>query len=282
MTEPAYPHAEWRLIFDAPNLPGALNMARDEALLRSIARGDAPPTVRFYGWQPACLSLGANQPAAEADDFALRELGYQLVRRPTGGRAILHTDELTYAVVLPLSDLRMSPDIVASYRTLSAGLLRGLQILGAQPRSDPLTDREVLKTMGPVCFDVPSHYEITVNGKKLLGSAQVRKQGVVLQHGALPLHGDIGRICDVLAFAADSERQVARASLYQHACTLADALGRPPDWHTTAQALAAGLAEALNVTFTVAGFTPVELALAEQLLTEKYANRAWTVERAVA
>lgn len=282
MTQPVYPRAEWRLIFDAPDLPGAVNMARDEALLHSVASGEAAPTLRFYGWQPACLSLGANQPAAEADEIALQQLGYHLVRRPTGGRAILHTDELTYAVVLPLSDPRMSPDIVASYRTLSTGLLRGLQTLGAQPRSDPLADREVLKTMGPVCFEVPSHYEITVNGKKLLGSAQVRKQGVVLQHGALPLHGDIGRICDVLVFSAEHDRQVARASLSEHACTLAEALGSQPGWYTTAQALADGLAEALNVTFTVAGFTPGEQALTEQLVAEKYANPAWTVERAVA
>ena len=93
-----YPRAAWRLLL-SPAADGALNMAVDEAILLAVAEGASPPTLRFFDWTPPCLSLGYSQPAAEVDRSQLARLGYGLVRRPTGGRAILHTDELTYSVI---------------------------------------------------------------------------------------------------------------------------------------------------------------------------------------
>ncbi|RLC86950.1 MAG: hypothetical protein DRI79_09275, partial [Chloroflexi bacterium] len=180
-------------------------MAVDEAILRAVAAGLVPPTLRLYAWEPPCLSLGRAQPLADVDREAVQAAGFNLVRRPTGGRAILHVDELTYSVVAPQGEPRVTGGIVESYRRLSAGLVHGLERLGmaglvADRRAPPSPTG---RGGTGVCFEVPSDYEITAGGRKLVGSAQMRAQSVVLQHGAVPLHGDIARICSLLASRPD-------------------------------------------------------------------------------
>jgi lipoyl(octanoyl) transferase len=273
-----YPRATWRLLL-SPLSDGPTNMAVDEAILQAIAEGQGRPTLRFFGWTPPCLSLGYAQPAAEVDRQRLAQLGYDLVRRPTGGRAILHTDELTYSVIAPMDEPRVVGGVLESYQQLSAGLLAGLHHLGLGVRADKTYAGSEAAAKGPVCFEVPSNYEITVGDgaapRKLLGSAQVRKRGVVLQHGALPLTGDLGRICDVLVFESEAARQVARARLHQRAATVAEVLGVEIDWRQAAEALAQGMAEVLNLALEEARLSPREAALAEKLRAEKYATAAW-------
>ena len=251
-------------------------MAIDEAILLSLAAGDAPPTVRFFAWVPPCLSLGYAQPLADVDLEQLRARGWGLVRRPTGGRAILHTDELTYSVIAPMAEPRVLGGVVESYRQLSAGLLRGLELLGLSARADKeyvLPDRDA---KGAVCFETPSNYEITVGDKKLLGSAQTRRRGIVLQHGTLPLTGDIARICDALQFETGEKRQRARARVYERAVTMATACGREVSWEEAALALARGFSEALNLKLEMGALTPAEAELANRLQTEKYRSEAWS------
>ena len=130
----------WRAIFDPPR-DGAMNMAIDEAILEATAAGSLAPTLRLYAWEPPTLSLGHAQPAADCDCEALRRLGWGLVRRPTGGRAILHTDELTYSVVAAESHPLMQGGVLESYRRLSRGLLSGLRILGVDAAADDGTRR---------------------------------------------------------------------------------------------------------------------------------------------
>src|SRR5258707_7568494 len=276
-----YEPATWRLVH-SPFTDGATNMAVDEAILRAVAEGSAPPTLRLFGWTPPCLSLGYAQPAAEVDAERLRHFGYGLVRRPTGGRAILHTDELTYSVTAAMDEPRVRGGVVESYQQLSAGLLRGLAHLGLGPsvRADKeYGAAETGAAKGPVCFDMPSNYGITVGSegrpRKLLGSAQVRKQGAVLQHGTLPLAGDIGRICDGLAFDSEDERRRLRERVRERATTVADVIGRQVSWSEAAAALARGFAEALNLDWREAALTPREQELAEQMRVEKYATAEW-------
>jgi lipoate-protein ligase A len=116
-----YPQTTWRLI-ETQALNGAMNMAVDEAILEAVINCESPPTLRLYAWNPPCLSLGIAQPAAEVNVNKLTESGWDLVRRPTGGRAILHTDELTYSVIGPISDPRLAGGVLESYRNLSAAL----------------------------------------------------------------------------------------------------------------------------------------------------------------
>lgn len=264
----SYPLTTWRLLYSAP-ADGATNMAVDEAILWAVAAGLAPPTLRFYAWEPGCLSLGRAQPAGDVRLEVLRAAGFDLVRRPTGGRAILHVDELTYSIVAPETEPRVSGGIIESYRRLSAGLLHGLELLGVK---DLAADRRGAgrSANGPVCFEVPSDYEITAGGRKLVGSAQVRSRGAVLQHGALPLEGDIARICNFLATGADPEQVRARA------VTLTEALGREVSWEEAARALESGFARALNLLFEPGLLTAEELTWAEQLRAEKYASEKWT------
>ncbi|MBN1811267.1 MAG: lipoate--protein ligase family protein [Anaerolineae bacterium] len=263
-----YPIAAWRLLRSAP-ADGATNMAIDEAILHATATGKTPPTLRLYAWEPPCLSLGQAQKVSDVDLSALRAAGFDLVRRPTGGKAILHIDELTYSVIAPETEPRLAGGVVESYRHLSAGLIRGLEKLGGTGiAADQRAENRRLE--GPVCFEVPSDYEITAGGRKLVGSAQMRAQGAVLQHGALPLHGDIARICPLLATHPDPSRVRARAT------TVEAALGKHIAWDEAAAALAEGFAEALNLYLELEYLAEEERIQAKRLRDEKYGTQTWT------
>jgi lipoate-protein ligase A len=254
-------------------------MAIDEAILHAVAANQARPTLRFYAWEPPCLSLGRGQEGSDVNLESLRATGYDLVRRPTGGKAILHIDELTYSVIAPESDPRMAGGVVASYRRLSAGLLRGLEHLGVHDvttkdrRAGRNRESQAPKSRsrtGPVCFEVPSDYEITSQERKLIGSAQMRAQGTVLQHGAIPLYGDIARICSFLVSRPDPDGVRARAT------TVEEVLGRPITWDEAADAMAAGFAEALNLRLEPGALSKEEMAQAEALRGKKYSTDVWT------
>jgi lipoyl(octanoyl) transferase len=118
----------WRLL-TTPAARGAWNMALDEAVLEHIGCGASLPTLRLYAWEPACLSLGHAQPFADVDLPRLKERGWEVVRRATGGRAILHTDELTYSVIAPSDEPRVAGSVLESYNRLAQALLLGVQNL---------------------------------------------------------------------------------------------------------------------------------------------------------
>jgi lipoate-protein ligase A len=207
----------WRLIKTAPK-DGPWNMAVDEAIMESIGRGDVPPTLRLYAWDPPCLSIGYAQPGADVDQKRLRSHNWQVVRRLTGGRAILHTDELTYAVIGPADEPRLAGGVLESYQRIAQALLQALRLLGLpaqalpKPQNSPRADQQE-----PICFQIPSNYEITVGGKKLIGSAQARKKAAVLQHGTLPLYGDLRRVTQGLTFPDEASREIAANRLLQSA-----------------------------------------------------------------
>jgi lipoate-protein ligase A len=275
----AYQLAHWRLIIDQEPRSGAANMALDQAVAEACAAGAGPPTLRFYRWQPPAVSLGRHQPLAEVDLDAVQERGYEVVRRPTGGRAILHTDELTYSVAASADEPRVEGSIMDAYLRLSNALLAGLRSLGLDADKAPGSVRAG-PDVSAACFEVPSAYEITASGRKLLGSAQSRRAGYVLQHGSLPLTGDLGRLIDVLALP-DGERAALRNELTARAVTLADALGVMPDapqaqFATVAHALREGFAATLNLTLDAGQFTPAEVRRAAELIRELFANPEWT------
>ena len=271
-----YPAATWRLLITPP-LDGATNMAIDEAILHALAEDNGRPTIRFFQWTPPCLSLGYNQHWHDVDETACQRLGYTWTRRPTGGKAILHTDEVTYSLIIPQDDPRIRGGIVESYRALSLGLLCGLSKLGvpaAQATKEDVQTQRQAGRGGPVCFDTPSRYEITWQGQKLIGSAQLRRRQVVLQHGTLPLHGDLNRILNVLALP-EEERSLQADLLPKRAITLERVLGRVLSFEQVVAALAAGFAEELNITLQEIPLSDREQALAEQLRASQYANEAW-------
>src|SRR5437763_12102382 len=184
--------AGWRLLLDPP-AEGAWNMAVDEVLLDGIAAGSAPPTLRFYTWTPACLSLGYFQPFSVVNVEGCRGLGIDIVRRPTGGRAILHDRELTYSVALPASVLGHDGGVLPSYYRLSLALQEGLRRLGVPATLAPESAGSSA-AHGPVCFDRPSAHEILLQGRKLVGSAQMRRGGGLLQHGSILIEPRIDKL----------------------------------------------------------------------------------------
>ncbi len=271
----AFNRTDWRLLVHPP-AHGAWNMAVDEAILEGIHRGESPPTLRLYSWEPPCLSLGYAQPFSDVDTRALQALGWELVRRPTGGRAILHTDELTYSVIGPQNEPRLAGGVLESYQVLAQALLRALHLLQVPAVASPNPELQGDSSpKGPVCFEVPSYYEITVDGKKLIGSAQARRREGVLQHGSLPIYGDLTRIVRALKFPDEDQRAAAARRLSQRALTLEAILGYRLEISIVQQAFIQAFQETLNLNLQPAELTPQEGARAEQLAIEKYASPKW-------
>lgn len=263
----------WRLLLTAP-ARGAWNMAVDEAILEHIGRRESLPTLRFYAWEPPCLSLGYAQPYADVDEARIKERGWEVVRRPTGGRAILHTDELTYSVTAPPDDPRLVGSVLESYNRLAGALLHAVRSLGlgVEMKEGNGGDHN---SSNPVCFEVPSAYEITVQGKKLIGSAQARRKEGVLQHGSLPLRGDLARITDALIFEDETSRLNAGYRLLDRATTVESVLGRPVSWMEAAQAFIGAFEEKLSLRLEEGVLSKGERTRAHELLLEKYDHPAW-------
>ncbi|HMA35361.1 MAG TPA: lipoate--protein ligase family protein [Chloroflexia bacterium] len=296
----------WRLIITPPE-PGYSNMALDETLLESGIAG-GPPTVRFFAWQPGCLSVGTNQPLeSQIDVDWVREQGYTLVRRPTGGRAVLHDGprELTYSLVAPVDDPRVSGGVVESYRKISSGLVAGLAQLGlaarmAEPpavaaarggsplaaaRAELAARRNARPNpghsdpAGAVCFDEATDYEITVAGRKVIGSAQTRRGGVLLQQGSVLLEADLERWARAFRHPSEEARKRAQTHLTLRMAGLNDFLPTPLRRDQVAVALQAGLEAALDLTLAPGHLTPAELARWDALVAGKYATDAWTLRK---
>ena len=266
----------WRIL-RTPPAEGAWNMALDEAILLSAGSGKALPTLRLFAWHPACLSLGYAQSVQDVNLTAINALGWGLVRRSTGGRAILHVDELTYSVITPVDNAVMSGGLTESYRRISAAILEALHRLGIDANADreyqtpPGTDKK-----GAVCFEVPSNYEITFQEKKLVGSAQARRKEGILQHGTLPLFGDLARILQVLNMPINADLDTTRQKLYQRAATVETILQKTIPWETAAEAFEAAFASTLDIDFVQGEISPWEAAQTERLIDDKFGNDAWT------
>lgn len=281
-----YPRSDWRLLITPPN-QGAVNMAIDEAILEAVGRGEVLPTLRLYSWRPACLSLGYAQSLAEVDITRLTKLGWDIVRRPTGGKAILHADDLTYSVIGPHTEIRLAGSILESYYRLSRALLSALHYLGinAEVRqkspqvansNQSSVETNKITPPGPVCFEMPSTYEITMEDKKLIGSAQARRKEGILQHGSVPLYGDLTRITQCLKFSSEEARFIAADRLLKRAATIESTLGKRIDWETAAQTFSRAFQETLNLDFHPSSLTPFEEKRAAELVRTKYAHPSWT------
>ena len=252
-----------------------MNMALDEAILEAVRTNQAPPTLRFYSWNPPCLSIGYAQSVDDADRGAIEELGWDLVRRPTGGKAILHTDEITYSISAPADHPLFAGGVLPSYERISLALIAGLERLGLEPELNVAESPEP-SDGNPVCFQNPGAFEITVTGKKLVGSAQLRRSGTILQHGSLPLQGELGRICLALRYPDDEEREHAMEQVGQHAITIEQVLGVTPNWREMAEHLTAGFEQALQLNLSRLDLSHQEISRSHEILEERYSHPDWT------
>ncbi len=259
----------FRLLVTEP-LDGAANMAFDEALLLGRLRHGSPPTLRFFGWAPPTISLGYGQRLdGRIDTGAAEAMGIGLVRRATGGSAILHEGpdlEITYSVAAAAGDFDGAADLLETYRWIGEGLLTGLRALGAPVAMVPVQPSNPA-AMPAFCFARTGSFELEVDGRKLVGSAQRRQGAAFLQHGAIMLGAVPGRLRRVFPGGKDPLADMT---------TLETVLGRRPSFDEAARSLAEGFRTAHGLTLDPGGLSEEEAGLAATLEREKYATDRWT------
>ena len=230
---------------------GVFNMEYDEALARALMDGSGNPTIRVYGWQPYAISLGWNQSLDEIDVERTKSEGVDVVRRPTGGRAILHANELTYSVVMQVK----GKSVYSVYEDISHALTLALHELGvavAIEKSQPNYSSLYRSTVGAACFSSTGRYEIKYLGKKLIGSAQRRYnspdgEDVVLQHGSILLGPEHKRIVDFLNVPSEADRTMLRTELDQKTIDLSTILKRIVNPGEVADSLLRGFQKAWSI-----------------------------------
>ncbi len=259
------------------------NMAMDEALLNFVSRGEIDPVIRFYTWNPATLSIGYFQRLKkEIDIEKVKEKGYGLVRRQTGGRGVLHDKELTYSVIVPESHPKMPTTVTEAYRVISQGLLEGFKNLGfetyfAVPRSKE--EREKLKQpRSSVCFDAPSWYELVVEGRKIAGSAQTRQKGVILQHGSILQDIDVDELFDLFIFKHDRLKNKMKEAFVDKAVAINDISEKHITLNEMEDAFKEGFKEGLQIEFKPLTLTDVQMNEVKEL-EEKFRSDEWTYRK---
>ena len=206
----------WSFI-DTGATRGAYNMALDEVLLDECAHRGGGPYLRFFGWSPPTVTIGFGQKIArELDVEKCRRMGVDIVRRPTGGRAVLHWGELTYSVICATAADEVGRDVGEVYHAIGCCLVRGLRILGVKAVLERAgarrTDRQPADTSRP-CFSSISRWEVKCGGRKLIGSAQRRLKGAVLQHGSLLLDPRHERLLELMPDGDGSAREAFLSEL---------------------------------------------------------------------
>ncbi|MGI6628227.1 MAG: lipoate--protein ligase family protein [Bacillota bacterium] len=269
-----------RLLSHGP-MKGRYNMSVDEAIQNACRRGEVGPTLRFYQWEPACLSLGHFQDVTREVNFQnLKDLGIDLVRRSTGGKAVLHDDELTYSIVIPERDLPGT--ILETYQELSKALLDGLRALGIPAEMAALehgvTARDP-RFRQAACFSAPSWYEIVAYEKKITGSAQVRRGGIILQHGSIPFEIDFHKLVKCLKTSSEEHARRAEAMLSRKSAGLSQVWGSEVSRQELESALILAFESVFDWDLDKGVLSPGEIREALELSQNKYGARSWTMER---
>ncbi|GAC89680.1 lipoate--protein ligase family protein [Anoxybacillus sp. LAT_35] len=273
----------WRFI-DSGNCSPAFNMALDEALLEWHSEGKIPPTIRFYGWNPPTLSIGYFQKVEkEIDMEAVKKYGLGFVRRPTGGRGVLHDQELTYSVIVSESHPAMPQTVTEAYRVISQGILEGFRFLGLDAYfAVPKTEEEKADLKNPrsaVCFDAPSWYELVVEGRKVAGSAQTRQKGVILQHGSILLDLDEDMLFSLFKYPNERVKERLRQNFKNKAVAINELTDRNITINEAKEAFFKGFEKGLNVQLERYELTDDELFYVQQLAKNKYETDEWNFKR---
>jgi lipoate-protein ligase A len=224
-------------------------------MLIARSEGRIPNTLRFFRWKPPAVTIGFFQSLEQEVDVQMaKQTGVDVIRRYTGGGAVLHDKEVTYSLVV--AENEMPPDIIESYKKICSAIVRGLEALGITSEFRPIND-------------------ITANGRKISGNAQTRREGVVLQHGTLLLDTDVRKMFSILKVPDEKIRDKLISSAEERVTSLRQELGRDVSFEEAEEALTKGFRQALPANFFVAGLTGYEKSLADKLCKEKYSTREW-------
>lgn len=249
----------WRLLIEG-DLPGSLNMARDISILESVAAGKSEPLLRLYGWSPPCLSLGKHQTIDAVDLGFCEEHGVDVVRRPTGGRAVLHHLELTYSLISPLGRGNLPGSARRAYVTLCSALVNACDELGVSAgMTGDEANRDLPSPRSTIpCFKAPAGGEVMASGRKLIGSALRAHGGTILQHGSILLDWDG-------ALQAGSMGLDSDASLRPFVTTFADQLEQLPPRSTLEAAFVSAFSTVLATDFVESSLSREEHMREEEL-----------------
>jgi lipoate-protein ligase A len=253
----------WRFIESGP-CDAAYNMALDEAIASAVRTGEAPPTLRFYGWRRPSVSLGSFQKVTDIDIGYCDTHDVQVVRRPTGGRGLLHGDELTYSFSSKNEGL-FSRGLLESYMHISSAFSSGLEKLGLSVKMKARRETAGNLAKSPLCFQSISYGELTVNGKKLIGSAQKRWGEGFLQQGSIPFQVDYVELASVFKGIAP---YAAFAGLRELVPDL--------DSEEFKKNLVESFETLFDVSLLQSQLSDQELEQAHYLCLEKYRNLLWT------
>ncbi len=274
---------KWRFI-DSGDCSPAYNMALDEVLLDWHSRGLIPPTIRFYGWNPATLSIGYFQKVdKEINLDVVNANGLGFVRRPTGGRGVLHDRELTYSVIVSEDYPNMPKTVTEAYRVISEGILEGFKLLGLDAYfSVPKTEEERDSLKNPrsaVCFDAPSWYELVVEGRKVAGSAQTRQKGVILQHGSILLDIDEDLLFSLFKYTSDRVKEKMKSNFKKKAVAINALKESPVTIYEAKEAFRRGFEKGLKIELQPYVLTEEEQSTVEKIAKEKYGSDVWNYKK---
>jgi lipoate-protein ligase A len=260
----------WRLI-DSGRCGAAFNMALDEAIATRVRRGGLSPVLRLYGWDRPSLSLGCFQKVSEVDAGYCRSRGIPIVRRTTGGRAILHDEELTYSIAAATGSGPFSRGLLDSYRKIAEAFHLAFQKLGVQAASKGRREKGRVLAGSPLCFQSSSYGEILIENRKVVGSAQKRWEDGMLQQGSVPY-----------AFREDDIRRIFGAGRYTalKGCTIGLREVLPNFGEERfREAVVSSFGEVFGIRFLPDRPSPEELFLARELEEEKYLQDHWNFRR---
>ena len=271
----------WRIIVEGKNKP-AYNMAVDEAILNNVIKKQSPPTIRFYDWNPPTASCGYNQSAKkEVDLKILKEKGYGFVRRPTGGRLVLHKNEITYSVIAPLEGF-LSGNITHTYSLISLSLAKGLKKIGVDVSLEKglLSSASQRETANP-CFTSTSRYELSYKNRKIVGSAQVRKENCFLQHGSILLDENQKEVGELLPDFDEEKRGRIIKYLEKKTVAINDIIKNKIDFYTSVNYLILGFKdEWITEEFFIENtLSKDEINDITYLITYKYNDDAWNFRK---
>ena len=252
---------KWRLI-RLIETDGAMQMAIDEAILLNRSQNKVPNTLRFYTFQKPTISIGINQKIADFDFSAIKNKNFDLVRRITGGSAVLHYHDFTYAIIVSENDV--PNQVEDAYRYLGGGLLTGLKLLNISA----VFAQTAARGKGGICYLNFHPYDIVVNKQKISGNAQTRLKGVVLQHGTIICQNHLKELAECFKEKIDiNDHQVT---------TLEQLQTKPIDFAEIEQKMIKGFSEYFKkekITFKESELTAAEKKLAKELYETKYKQK---------
>ena len=251
-----------RLIIDTYHM-GEWNMSCDMAISNYVHSKHKEPTIRIYGWTIPTLSLGKHQKLKNIDLEYLKEAGIDLVRRPTGGRAVLHNKEITYSFCCSENYPKLPSNVVKSYMKISEGLTKALNFLGVECDFEKIKKENLSKD---ICYDTPSIYEITVGGKKLIGSAQYRNGKTVLQHGSIPQIFDYDNY--VNCFKINNKEKMIE-HLKKNVIDVFSLKNKFIEFEELAYAFKIGFKEVFEEDIIIEGFSNTELKMTKEILESR-------------